>query len=164
MAAIIQETHLIVQHKNKILNNWMNKHKKKSKLFRCHRDDIVGQPYRQMLRDQLKLIRWIPAFSRKGEWFEKWRPSWISFHHPTSSHGPLSRVAPILARDLKKVDGMGSIQFAFLFRHSVIGDISCPLINAIFYKSTRTGQKWTIPRYWIWRNGTRHACCYGPME
>jgi hypothetical protein len=86
------------------------------------------------------------AFSRKWEGFEMWRPSWISFHHPTS-HGLLFRVTPILARDLKKVDGMGSIQFAFLFRHSVIGDTSCPFINAIFYKSTRTGQKWTIPIY-----------------
>ncbi len=38
----------IVQHKNKILNNWRNK--QTSKLFRCHRDDIVGQPYRQRLR------------------------------------------------------------------------------------------------------------------
>jgi hypothetical protein len=27
----------------------------------------------------------------------------------------------------------------------MIGDISCPIINAIFYISTRTGQKWTIP-------------------
>lgn len=97
MAAIIQEMHSIVQHKNKILNNWLNK--ERNKLFRCHKDDIVGQPYRQRLRDQL-----IPAFSRKawkGEGFEKWRPSWISFHHPTS-HGPSSRVAPNLARDLKK--------------------------------------------------------------
>jgi hypothetical protein len=154
MAAwIIQETPLIVQHINKILNNWLNKETRN--LFRCRRDDFVRQLYGQRLRDQLKIGPapaglFIPiSFSRKGEWFEKWRPSWISFHHP-SSHGPLSSAVPILARDLKKVDGMGSIQFAFLFRHSVIGDISCSLINAIFYKSTRTGQKWTICRYWIW--------------
>jgi hypothetical protein len=60
------------------------------------------------VRDQLK-IRPAPRrpkpISRKGEGFEKWRPSWISFHHPTS-HGLLSCVAPILARDLKKRGGI----------------------------------------------------------
>jgi hypothetical protein len=49
--------------------------KERNKLFRCHKDDIVGQPYRQRLRDQLKLNELIPAFSRKGEGFEMWRPS-----------------------------------------------------------------------------------------
>ncbi len=41
-------------------------------------------------------------------------------HISCQSHGPLFRVAPNLARDLKKVDGMGSIQFAVVFRHSLI--------------------------------------------
>ncbi len=137
MAAIIQERFLIVWHtkntiQNKILNNWLNKETRN--LFRCHRDDdIVGQPYRQRLRDQL-----IGLLKKRGRGSKS--GGHLEFHFitpPPTAHCLLPR--QFWRVIWKKGDGMGSIQFAVVFSH-MIGDTSCPFINAIFYKSTRTEQ------------------------